>query len=205
MSTNGANVNDSTGGFWSNAKPDWPGWSRTKRCQLWQAIALACNVDPNIGGLHDFMRRATEDRARTPLPAKISELLESAKSAVGSGTFKVAGNRDANLIQREIELSDFATWLQLIGHETPPEFHWTPQDLENGPLLWPWGKYQTTGLRLLAGAANKYWKHYDPGDSSTAPKNAEVEAWLIEQGISKRRAEVIASLLRADDLRTGPR
>lgn len=70
---------------------------------------------------------------------------------------------------------------------------------------WPWGSYETELLGKLSAAAKKFWTLYDPSDSTTAPINQQVIDWLVEQGVSKRNAEVMATMLRADGLATGPR
>jgi hypothetical protein len=70
---------------------------------------------------------------------------------------------------------------------------------------WPWGNYETELLDHLGEAARQWWSTYDPDEVATAPTNEQVEAWLQERGVSKRAAEVMAQILRADGLRTGPR
>lgn len=70
---------------------------------------------------------------------------------------------------------------------------------------WPWGSHQTELLGLLAAAAQKFWVNFDPEDNTTAPTNEVVAAWLVERNVSKRLADAIASILRADGLPTGPR
>jgi len=70
---------------------------------------------------------------------------------------------------------------------------------------WPWGDYETKLLGKLADASIKFWKLYDPGDNSTAPTNQQVVEWLKQQDVAERTAEVIATILRADGLPTGPR
>lgn len=71
---------------------------------------------------------------------------------------------------------------------------------------WPWGSHHTESLGHLAAAAEKFWKYYDPSDVSTAPTNEMVAEWLKnERGVSKDKAAAIASILRADGLKPGPR
>jgi len=70
---------------------------------------------------------------------------------------------------------------------------------------WPWGDYETKLLSKLAEAVGRYWLAYNPADPSTANTNETVSAWLCEQGVAKRVAEVMAQIIRADGLRTGPR
>lgn len=73
---------------------------------------------------------------------------------------------------------------------------------------WPWGEYETENLRTLAEAAERFWKNYDPTDQTTAPTNDAIAEWLLsaEGGdLSRRMAKSIATVLRADGLRPGPR
>lgn len=70
---------------------------------------------------------------------------------------------------------------------------------------WPWGSHETRLLRHLAEAAHQWWSTYDPDDLSTAPTNEEVAAWLGEREVSKRVAQIMAQILRADGIPTGPR
>jgi hypothetical protein len=66
------------------------------------------------------------------------------------------------------------------------------------------GEHDTKLLRELAAAASQFWTEYDPARPATAPTNEEVIAWLLGRKVAKRVAEVIAQILRADDLRPGP-
>ena len=79
-----------------------------------------------------------------------------------------------------------------------------PQGGTGGPK-WPWGRHETKLLHHLAAAADRFWKNYDPSEPTTAPKNQEVINWLKKQGVAERNAQVMATILRADNLPTGPR
>jgi hypothetical protein len=79
-----------------------------------------------------------------------------------------------------------------------------PETTSAGP--WPWGSFETRLLKDLSAAAKKWWSNFDPSDNTTAPKNEDVSKWLVhERGVSTRMAEAMATILRADDLPTGPR
>ncbi len=74
------------------------------------------------------------------------------------------------------------------------------------PKNWPWGDHHTELLGHLSAAAWRHWKLYDPSDIGSAPTNKSVVDWLVkERKVSKSMAEAIASILRVDGLRTGPR
>ena len=71
---------------------------------------------------------------------------------------------------------------------------------------WPWGDHDTKLLRHLAAAAHEWWSTYDPDNPSTAPTNADVSGWLIDKHkVSKRMAEAMAQILRANGLPGGRR
>lgn len=71
---------------------------------------------------------------------------------------------------------------------------------------WPWGDHHTEQLGHLSAAAKRFWKLYDPSDIGTAPTNREISEWLVkERKVSRTMADAMASILRIDGLRTGPR
>ena len=101
----------------------------------------------------------------------------------------------------ETHVYDSGGWLHLVEV--------TDKQSVAGP--WPWGSHDTSLLRALRGAA-ELWRtveeggNYDPRDITTAPTNVHVEAWLWRHGVdSQKTREVIATMLRADNLLTGPR
>lgn len=73
------------------------------------------------------------------------------------------------------------------------------------PGSWPWGEHETELLRHLAEAAKQFWALYDSSDNSTAPTNQQVTDWLVNRGVAQRNAEIMATILRADGLPSGPR
>lgn len=68
------------------------------------------------------------------------------------------------------------------------------------------GRHRTQALTVLCEAAHKFWNLYDPTDRTTAPTNDQIVDWLItERQVSVRTAQVMATILRPDDLPTGRR
>ena len=71
---------------------------------------------------------------------------------------------------------------------------------------WPWGSHHTKALGHLEAAATRWWLNYDHGEIDTAPRNEDVADWLVEEHeVSRTLAEAMASILRVDGLKTGPR
>ena len=94
----------------------------------------------------------------------------------------------------------------LAAHELDGEAPHERAEPDRAKDLWPWGSHHTLLLGHLDAAARKWWQFYDPASPDTAPTNDMVSEWLIiERGVSKDKARAIASILRADGLRTGPR
>jgi hypothetical protein len=79
-----------------------------------------------------------------------------------------------------------------------------PHELKKGTL---WPAHETVALTALRRACEKFWKNYDPQDQSTAPKKEEVVDWIVKnhEEISRSMADSMASILRANDLKPGPR
>lgn len=68
-----------------------------------------------------------------------------------------------------------------------------------------WGNHDTTKLKQLRAAYEHWWDGVDLS-KDVAPTNDQVRDWLIEHhGVSARPAEIMASILRADGLESGPR
>jgi hypothetical protein len=122
-------------------------------------------------------------------------LYHQAIAAIKAGTL-------STVFDSEVRPAEFLAWAQ--GQGVP-----LLRGLADIPCLppaggWPWGSYETRLLRHLAAAADRFWKNY-PSDPTTAPTNQEVIGWLVEHGVAQRTAEVMATILRADGLLTGPR
>ena len=117
---------------------------------------------------------------------------------------------DAQKFTRE----ELARWLSAIGMKSDYQFndlHITVglaqnSNNKNNGAKWPWGEYETKLLQHLEAAANRFWVKYDPTDPSTAPINKDVSTWLQDhRALSKSMADSIATILRVDGLKTGPR
>jgi hypothetical protein len=81
------------------------------------------------------------------------------------------------------------------------------QSLESAPPnLWPWGGYETELLRILAATVNEFWANPDDAE----PTNDFIVNWILtsyegNRRVSKNIADAIATIIRPDGLKTGPR
>ncbi|MFM7008574.1 MAG: hypothetical protein ACKO0Z_04475 [Betaproteobacteria bacterium] len=205
MSTDDEHSEPNPNDYWSISKPTWDAWNRKTKCLLWEAVVLACDVDPGLYFPYGLNADSSVDGVLQPIPGNVQNLLWLAKNALASESLKSTQIESTDLLQSEVDLSDFTTWLNKIRYPRPKEFPWTARELVTGSQQWPWGSHETKGLRSLARAVDRFWKNYDPDDISTAPRNEEVIAWLKSDGVSENLAKAIASLLRPEDLRTGRR
>jgi len=188
---------------WSPHKPNWDAWKFVKQTRLWHAVALACDLDPANFQLFDKPQLA---RSFKEPPWQLEDLLAMAKGSIGAnGVLKLISRSDEGLEESEVKLSNFATWLKGMQYQVSAQFPWQPEPITLRNLDWPWGRHETELLRKLAAAAQRFWSNYDPADPTTAPTNQQVIDWLKGEGVSERTAEIIATILRADGLPTGPR
>lgn len=100
-----------------------------------------------------------------------------------------------------------ADWLSAIKLESIYQFKLDQPSNENEVTgQWPWGGYHTDLLGHLEAAARQFWMHYDPSDETYPPTNDTVIDWLKnEHKVSDNMAKAMATMLRPDGLRTGPR
>ena len=101
-----------------------------------------------------------------------------------------------------ISVETLNDWLRQRGF--PPlfsEFSESTGEPDSGP--WPWGGYTTKHLKTIAEVVKEFWSTYDPEQPDTAPTNSEVQDWLMsERGVSKKIAESMATICRADNAPT---
>lgn len=108
---------------------------------------------------------------------------------------------------QDFHRSELKRWLEAIKMSSVYQFDLShPETIQLPSGRWPWGNHHTEQLGHLEAAARRWWPNYDPTDPTTAPINKDVAEWLrIERKVSKKLADSIASMLRADGLATGPR
>jgi len=188
--------------LWTIPQPDWQQWERKRKAKLWQAIALLCELEPSR--LESRGAPGMLDTLFVQPPPKFNSLLGLAKTGIGAGLLKLDKLDPEHLEESEVDLTVFASWANATGLAFPDGFAWQPE-MNLDTTSWPWGRYETKSLRKLAQAADRFWKNYDPADPSTAPTNAQVAKWQIEEKVTPRIADAIASILRADGLQTGRR
>lgn len=101
--------------------PDWKTWQHYPKVEVWQACALALNIDP------DSMKREYSWMAESHIIEN-----ESFPSDEHADSFdKLSRLLEANLGNRQhftqphdyayVRLPEFAAWCLYIGHEVPPE------------------------------------------------------------------------------------
>lgn len=199
---NTPNNPDDNSFLWTIPRPDWRRWERQRKAKLWQAVALLCELEPTR--LESRGAPGKLDTFFVQPPPKFNSLLGLAKTGIGAGLLKLDKLDPEYLEESEIDLTVFASWAHATGLAFPEGFPWQPE-MNLQVTGWPWGRHETELLRKLARAADLFWKNYQPDQPSTAPTNEQVIGWLVDQKVARRTAEVMATILRADGLPTGPR
>jgi hypothetical protein len=184
-------------------RPDWAAWKPVESMKLWHAVALACDLNPNQFTV--FNQSKLNRMFGIKPPVQFEDLLSLAKNNLGAGTLKLLKFSVDGFEESEISPSVFGAWVTDLKWPLPVEFPWQAEVLRPLGRDWPWGRHETKLLVHLAEAASKFWRNYDPTDATTAPTNEAVSKWLKSRGVSARTADIMASILRADGLATGPR
>ena len=192
---------------------DWSLWLNLQKVQIWQAVALSLGRDPDRMQEVPLDARAVRNEGAYEAEDCCFENQEEHQEF--GRRLRICASKFGGRAQWHrdlVELAQVVSLAQQIGWELPPELGMTHAagiavsaalPAPTGP--WPWGKHETKLLRELEAAARRFWLNYDPSDQTTAPKSEQVVSWLECRGVSKRSAEAIATLLRADGLPLGPR
>lgn len=120
---------------------------------------------------------------------------------------------DSSFKEQKFSREELHRWLGVVGIESV--YHFGPSPLAvSSPIESPtsnrisiqWPAHETKNLSALRAAAFIWEKNYKKGDDTTAPTNEEISRFLQgEHGIAPTLADSMATILRADDLKTGPR
>jgi hypothetical protein len=210
----------------------WTKWAGREALEVWQLVALHSSADPDsfgIGargardslGMVTWLDGSMPERVNHDDPfRRLHKNLQATAKAVESGSLKRYVDwrdrhdeaKQAHAWETRVAVSDFHAWSLRV--KLPLIDGWPPRPsarFETRERRWPWGSHETELLRHLA-SAGELWRSvgegglYDPEDPTTAPTNDMVEALLERRGVtSKKTRQVIATILRADDLPPGPR
>lgn len=188
-------------------RPNWDKWKLVPDAKLWEAAALSLNIAP------EKVRFAHRRVGRVGPPPVFFEsrefddrLFVVIRNFGADSWLTPTSVRDS--LKSTVSLPLFATWAAKLKLDIPEEFLKLAEKVDDVPNehgSWPWGDHDTYLLQQLAAAAREHWAGYDPNRPKSAPKNATVIKWLEERGVSKRTAQVMASILRHDKLPPGPR
>lgn len=184
-------------------KPDWEWWGNVDEVTVIEAVALSMEVDPNK--LHYRKPPGTmgvvEVRDESPeFDKRFSLAIRNLKVLEARGRYDVDELENCSM-----KLVKFTAVALSWNWKIPPEMAALAEpDKRDAKILeWPWGSRETKLLGHLAEAAKELWSRYDPTDATTAPTNIQVQDFLINRKVSKRVAQVMAQILRADELPSG--
>ena len=184
-------------------RPDWEWWGNVDEVTVIEAVALSMDIDPNK--LHYRKPPGTmgevEVRDESPeFEKRFSLAIRNLKVLEARGRYDVDELENCSM-----KLVKFTAVALSWNWKIPPEMAALAEpDKRDAKILeWPWGSRETKLLGHLAEAAKELWSRYDPTDATTAPTNIQVQDFLINRKVSKRVAQVMAQILRADELPSG--
>ncbi|MCC6192813.1 MAG: hypothetical protein IT318_27650 [Anaerolineales bacterium] len=221
--------------FKDNGLVSLKGFARWARCAGWTLpdVLVRLGAHPPIDRAHWLRQDLWSERELVdmlcglesgrwrPSIAQINSAEEQVRRAIADGALAVRCDRSNDGTEGRAQAfygagrlfqPATAIWWAIAKPGRFPDFPFTADDARalatptDAPARkWPWGDHETELLRKLADAARQWWSTYDPSDPRTAPTNDAVANWLKEQGVAERNAQVMATILRADNVRTGPR
>jgi len=182
-----------------DCKANWETWKQRIRVKLWEAVALASDIEPS-----GFSDGSSMFGGHSPKAQELRCRLDTAIRSVGEGLHPVEIDVDdeGNEVAKELwkfRLAEFGAWAANLGWRPPRKF---PR--RKAKTKWPWGNHNTILLTALA-EAGELWRNYDPNSPATAPNNDEVKDVLLKAGVKIDRLRVaMARILSADDRKPGP-
>ena len=169
-----------------------------------ELFILLCGKNPWFHGNQLYSRKVIEAPVLNKNDLQMLHMLLDKEVAWRNEESEGAGSFDSNF-----PIRFWLNWFNKQGIKLESVAYRKLSQGLSSPLAyenkWPWGNYETHDLRLLAEAVRQFWSTYDPSDKTTAPRNHEVQKWLESQGASKRTAEVIATIIRAEEVPAGRR
>ncbi len=193
---------------------DWQYWRQIPRIQIWQAILLTLDCDPNE---YDISSILIGELIHKPIPwedGTPKHLREFAMreniACENVGDERFPETEDSNSIRAsgaKVRLDKFISWAISNGWQMPDEC----SALKVKPVAVVAEKGEspnfhpntTDALRYLCQASQRFWTLVDPKDKSTYPKTSEIVEWLLKRGLSERLAESGATIIRPKWAGTG--
>lgn len=106
--------------LWELRKPNWDEWESTDKAKLWEAMALALDIDPR--NFYFFRERKLDTLFSRQPPRFVSLLQQAIQNISGGGILKPISIDHESPAEREVTLTNFVKWAKTIGLELPPRF-----------------------------------------------------------------------------------
>ena len=193
---------------------DWQYWRQIPRIQIWQAILLTLDCDPNE---YDISSILIGELIHKPIPwedGTPKHLREFAMrehiACENIGDERFPETEDSNTMRASrasVRLDKFISWAISNGWQMPDEC----SALKVKPVAVVAEKGEspnfhpntTDELRNLCQASRKFWEKADPTDKTTHPNTPDIVEWLENRGLSTRLAESGATIIRPKWAGTG--
>jgi hypothetical protein len=107
--------------YWELIKPNWDEWKSVKTAKLWEAVALALEIDPS--NFYFFREHKLDTVFNSRHPPRFTQLLKFAVDNISAGGVLQPACLDLDSPEEsEIRLSSFVKWAKSIKVELPPDF-----------------------------------------------------------------------------------
>ena len=203
-------------------------WAGIKELELWQAVVLHSNADPDLMGrdsnsalhflhqnVHEWgiCRLAIPNVDQHPEVRLVDGNLAQALKAARAGELAVVGDGapvdDDALALSLVRVDDFQDWATRSGLEI--QGPWQTRSKAVDVPIRLLATYRTKRLDIMEDVIQRYWRTdeqggtYVPGDVTTATKQSFIVEWINEnyKWVGRQTADAIAVILRPDELPKG--
>lgn len=193
----------------SERLPNWSVWQNIPEPELWQAVALSLNIDPN-----KVTRVQNWDRSPDPFDEgqDFKDRIFMSVSNLGKSPYFTLSPRFIAVREEMalVSLPAMAAWSVELKWPCPPDFTELAKkfvlpprsDLENPPSsLQHIGRSEK--LSFLLQASDRFWANAKLGEGDTHPRQEAVQVWLEERGFSPSLADKAATIIRPDWAKKG--
>jgi len=195
------------------ASPRWSKWVHMRDVEIWQAVALSLNIEP------ETCKPKSSWMAEGKLTFEVGEEFNDRMSVVISRFHDIKPGKIRLTPEPTyvIDLQMFVRFAKGLGWVYPIELDSVLSDtsVESEPdkvedserleQIHQGNEHRSDKLQFLIQAADKFWSTADRKNAANQPLSEDIERWLKERGYTQTLAEQAARIIRPSWAKNGRR
>jgi len=188
-------------------KPAWDMWGNITEKSVFEAVALACDIDPIA--IEPFKDTEGPSPDLRQFVQRLAVAIEESGKTLHLVAMAPKPCAMPSLFDR-VNLAEFSAWAQNLRHpwEIPEGFPGRTDPAKAGVATaktWPWGPYCDGWIPFLEATVIEFWKDYDPSvDDGKDRRKASVVKFLEDKDVSTTAARAIDTIARPKGWKSGP-